>query len=113
MVLRKCEAPNVTILGADMSDTIDAAVKALNEKMDGSGFDGSAKFVIEGEGAILIDQSGAREGDDDADVTLTADAETFRAILDGDMNPTAAFMTGKLSVDGDMGLAMQLGTVLA
>ncbi len=37
----------------------------------------------------------------------------FRAILDGDMNPTMAFMTGKLSVDGVMGLAMKLGSVLS
>jgi putative sterol carrier protein len=28
------------------------------------------------------------------------------------MNPTMAFMTGKLSVDGNMGLAMKLGAVL-
>jgi len=28
------------------------------------------------------------------------------------MNPTSAFMTGKLSVDGAMNLAMQLGAVL-
>jgi putative sterol carrier protein len=46
-------------------------------------------------------------------VTLTADAETFRAILDGSLNPTAAFMTGKLAVDGDMGAAMRLGAVLS
>jgi putative sterol carrier protein len=29
------------------------------------------------------------------------------------MNPTMAFMTGKLSVDGSMGLAMKLGSVLS
>jgi putative sterol carrier protein len=29
------------------------------------------------------------------------------------MNPTMAFMTGKLSVDGNMGLAMKLGGVLS
>jgi len=37
----------------------------------------------------------------------------FRAILEGEMNPTSAFMTGKLTVDGSMGLAMQLGAALA
>jgi len=45
-------------------------------------------------------------------VTRTADADTFQSILAGDTNPTAAFMTGKLKVDGDMGMAMKLGTVL-
>ena len=96
-----------------MSETIDTAVKALNEKMGGEGFDGTAKFMIEGEGAIMIDGNGARAGDDEADVTLTADKDTFAAILDGSENPTSAFMSGKLTVDGDMGLAMQLGAVLA
>ena len=95
-----------------MSEVIDAAVAALSEKMDG-GFDGTAKFVVEGEGAIMIDGDGVRAGDDDADVTLTADADTFKDILAGEVNRTAAFMTGKLSVDGDMGMAMKLGSVLA
>ena len=94
-----------------MSDVIDAAVAALNGKMAG-GFDGTAKFVIEDEGAIMLDADGARAGDQDAEVTLTADADTFRSILDGDTDPTTAFMTGKLSVDGDMGKAMQLASVL-
>lgn len=96
-----------------MSDMITEAVKALNEKMGGEGFDSTAKFVLEGEGAIIVDSDGARAGDDEADVTLTADAETFKAILDGSMNPTAAFMGGKLTVDGNMGLAMQLAGVLS
>lgn len=95
-----------------MSDVIAAAVNALNEKMTGT-FDGTAKFVVEGEGALIIDENGARAGDDDADVTLSADADTFEAILTGNLNPTAAFMTGKLAVDGDMGMAMKLGAVLS
>ena len=95
-----------------MSDVITAAVAALNEKTT-DGFDGTAKFVIEDEGSIVIDSNGARAADDDADVTLSADADTFQAILDGDMDPAAAFMSGKLAVDGDMGMAMKLGSVLS
>lgn len=95
-----------------MSDVVNKAVEALSAKMDG-GFDGSVKFMIEGEGAIMVDGDGVRAGDEEADCTMTADAETFEAILDGDLNPTAAFMSGKLSVDGDMGTAMKLGSVLS
>lgn len=94
-----------------MSDIITAAVAELREKI-GDGFEGSAKFLIEGEGAIVIDGAGVRASDDEADVTLSADADTFRGILSGDINPTSAFMTGKLSVDGDMGTAMKLGSLL-
>ena len=96
-----------------MSDILTAAVAELNDKIAAAGFDSTAKFAIEGEGAILMDSDGARISDDAADVTLSADADTFRAILDGEMNPTSAFMTGKLSVDGDMGVAMKLASVLA
>lgn len=95
-----------------MSDTIEAAVAALNAKVGDAGFDGVAKFVIGDEGSVIIDGNGARASDDEADVTLTASIETFQSLMDGEMNPTAAFMTGKLSVDGDMGLAMKLGSVL-
>lgn len=94
-----------------MNDVITAAVEALAAKV--TGFDGVAKFVIPGEGAIMIDETGVRAGDDEADVTLTASTEVFRAMLEGEMNPTTAFMTGKLSVDGSMGLAMKLGAALA
>lgn len=96
-----------------MSDVINEAIAQLNAKMDGAGFDGVAKFAIEGEGSIIIDGDGARASDDDADVTLTATTDVFKAILDGEMNPTTAFMTGKLTVDGDMGQAMKLSGVLA
>ncbi len=61
----------------------------------------------------MVDATGARAGDEEADVTLTASVDTFEAMMSGDMNPTAAFMSGKLTVDGDMGMAMQLGSVLA
>ena len=96
-----------------MSEVINQAVKALNERMDGEGFDGSIKVEIEGEGCLMIDGDGARAADEDADCTLKANAETFQGMLEGEVNPTSAFMTGKLSVDGDMGAAMKLGALLS
>lgn len=96
-----------------MSDILDKAVAALNEKLGGADFGGTAKFDIDGEGAVIIDASGARISDEPADVTLTADVDTFQGIMTGDTNPTSAFMTGKLKVDGDMGLAMKLASVMA
>ncbi|MGH1425191.1 MAG: SCP2 sterol-binding domain-containing protein [Pseudooceanicola sp.] len=95
-----------------MSEVLNAAAQKLNEKL-GGGFDGVAKFVVEGQGAIMVDSNGARVGDEESDVTLTADQDTFTSLLDGDLNPTSAFMTGKLSVDGDMSKAMALGSALA
>lgn len=95
-----------------MSAIIEQAVNQLNEKLDGQDIGGTAKFVIEGEGAIMLDSEGARAADDDADVTMTAAADVFQAIFEGEENPTTAFMTGKLTIDGDMGMAMKLAGVL-
>lgn len=96
-----------------MSDVVAQAVTALNEKLGGSGIDGTAKFNIEGEGSMMLDSDGARVGDEDADVTFNADAETLKEMFEGDLDPTAAFMSGRLSIDGDMGLAMKLASALA
>ena len=95
-----------------MSDMINSAVAALSEKL-GSGFDGSAKFVIEDEGAIMLDGDGVRAGDEEADVTLTAHTDPLRAILAGDLKPTAAFMSGRLPVSADTGMPRNRGVVLA
>jgi putative sterol carrier protein len=95
-----------------MSEIVDAAVNALNAKLGGGGIEGSVKFVIEDEGAVRIDEDGARADDGDADCVLTSDVATFQGMLDGDVNPTSAFMSGRLKVDGDMGLAMKLGSIL-
>ncbi len=95
-----------------MSEIVNEAVAIMNEKMAGRGFDGTAKLVFSGQGSMILDASGARIGDDEADVTLTAAPDVFKSILDGDTNPTAAFMTGKLSVDGDMGMALKLASVI-
>jgi putative sterol carrier protein len=96
-----------------MSDIINEAVVVLNEKLAGADIGGTAKFDIEGEGAVMMDDTGARAGDEEADVTLSADADTFKSILEGETNPTSAFMTGKLKVAGDMGLAMKLAAALS
>jgi len=95
-----------------MSEILEKAAAALNEKLAGGGFDASAKFAIADLGAIVLDGDGARVSDDDADVTLSADADTFEQILSGDLNPTGAFMSGQLAIDGDMGAAMRLGSAL-
>lgn len=96
-----------------MSAVIDAAVAALTEKFGADGIeDGSVKFAIDGEGAVRVDGSGVKSDDSDADVTLLADADTFSEMMSGDLNPTSAFMTGKLKIEGDMGLAMKLATML-
>ena len=92
---------------------MDEAVTAIEKKLEGSIFGGSAKFEIENEGSVIIDSSGVRVSNDETDVTLSASLETFQEILEGDLDSTSAFMTGRLQLDGDMSTAMRLASVLS
>jgi putative sterol carrier protein len=38
--------------------------------------------------------------------------DDFNAILKGELNPMGAFMSGKIKIEGDMGLAMKLQSLL-
>ncbi|MEM8786729.1 MAG: SCP2 sterol-binding domain-containing protein [Pseudomonadota bacterium] len=97
-----------------MSDVINAAVSALSEKVSGEDIGFTARFDIEGEGAVRIAEDGSVSADDaDADLVMGADAETFQGIMSGDTNPTSAYMSGKLTIEGDMGQAMKLGAILS
>ncbi len=95
-----------------MSNVIETAIKALEEKLQGKNIDFSAKFQIEDEGSIVLDGNGIRESSEETDCTLIANSETFQNILEGEINPTSAFMSGTLKVEGSMGVAMQLGNIL-
>jgi len=48
------------------------------------------------------------EGTGEADCTIRASEETLVKIARGEANPTTAYMTGKLKIDGDMGAALKL-----
>jgi putative sterol carrier protein len=77
-----------------------------------AGMSNSYLFDIEGTGKWLVAvEDGAvtvREGEGDADVTITTSEENFQKIVSGEQNPTTAYMTGKLKIKGDMGAAMKL-----
>lgn len=97
-----------------MSERLDAAAAALRDKIGGSGFRGSVRFDMADDGVIRIEDETVTtgEGDADADCTITASLATFREMFEGDLDPTSAFMTGKMKIAGDMGLAMRLAQVL-
>ena len=96
-----------------MSEVLEKAVAAINDKMAGATFDSSVKFKIEDEGSIVVDSDGVRVSDEETDCTLIASLDVFTRILDGDMNATEAYMTGSLKVEGSMSAAMELSSLLA
>ena len=95
-----------------MSDMLASAAAKLQEKLGEGGFDGSVKFEIEDQGVIRVVDGAVTTDDGDADCTISAAADTFQELFDGELDPTAAFMTGKIKIDGDMGVAMKLGSLL-
>jgi putative sterol carrier protein len=89
--------------------------ETLETRVDASkaaGMTASYKFDIDGAGSWLVDVDDGKvtvtEDGGDADCTISASSETFLKIANGEQNPTAAYMSGKLKVKGDMGQAMKL-----
>jgi putative sterol carrier protein len=88
---------------------------ALPDKVDPAktaGMNNSYVFDIEGVGQWTVAVSdgavAVTEGAADADCTISASEETLVKIAKGEANPTTAYMTGKLKIQGDMGAALKL-----
>ena len=97
------------------ADTVRAFFDELPTRADASkmaGMNNSYVFDIEdvGQWTVRVDdgQVNVAEGVEDADTTISASEETFTKIVEGEQNPTTAYMTGKLKIKGDMGAAMKL-----
>jgi putative sterol carrier protein len=91
-------------------DTQAIAAK-MREKVATSGFDRSVKFDM-GDEVIVIDGQNVSTTDAPADCTIKISKENFEELIAGELNPTAAFMTGKIKVEGDMSVAMQLSQLI-
>lgn len=55
--------------------------------------------------------AGKYEGKSDCQMAMTA--EIFNRMVSGSLKPTAAFMSGKLKIKGNMNLAMKLEKLMA
>ena len=88
---------------------------ALPEKVDPektAGMTGSYVFDIDGVGqwTVVVNDGTVTvtEGTEPADCTILASEETLLKIARGEANPTTAYMTGKLKIQGDMSAALKL-----
>ena len=77
----------------------------------------SYRFDIEGAGSWHVDVDDGKvrveESDADAECVIRASEETFLKVVSGQQSPTSAYMTGKVKVQGDVGLAMRLRELFA
>jgi putative sterol carrier protein len=78
-------------------------------------FGNTVKFSTD-QGVIYIDgnQSPPSVSNDDtaADCTIKMDFGDFTDLIGGKLDGMTAFMTGKLKIEGDMGVAMKLQSIL-
>lgn len=83
---------------------------------DSAGLNKSVKFDFGGDGMVRIDDTASPAVVDNQDVptdcTVKVSMSDFKDIAAGNTNAQMAFMMGKLKVEGDMSVAMQLGKVL-
>lgn len=91
-------------------------VQQIAEKMrprvESAGFDRSVKFDTGSDGVIVIDGASISTADAPADCTIKLSLDDLEALLAGDLNPTMAFMTGKIKIEGDMSVAMALSSLM-
>ena len=66
------------------------------------------------EGVILLDGANSLVSDADqpADTTIKVSWDDWQAMASGALDGMTAFMTGKLKIEGDMGVAMKLQNIL-
>ncbi len=96
-------------------DLSELTAKATAAMSAGSDFTKKVKFDFGDIGMLFIDrEAGTANNDDaDADATISVDWEDFAKLAKGEMDPTMAFMQGKLKVAGDMSVAMQLQSLMS
>lgn len=92
--------------------SLEQLTEGVREKVAGGGIEESVKFNLGDAGIIFLQGSEVSNDDGDADCTIKMTAEDLGDLLSGELNPTAAFMGGKMQVEGDMNVAMKLGSIV-
>ncbi len=85
------------------------AIDEMKSKMDAlKNVSGSFQFKIEDDNPFAATIKFAGPMTEEPTATIIINSETAAELASGELNPQAAFMSGKLQIKGDMGLLMQL-----
>ena len=91
-------------IGADASAMADPTRIQINLTGEAAG-----TFYVEARGGKLSIEPYEYH---DRDVEITISSENFQKLLDGKLDPVAAFTFGKLKAQGDLGRALELKKLL-
>ncbi len=72
----------------------------------------SLKLDFKGEGFVHVDGQAVTNDDAPADCTVVVSREDLEALARGQLDPMSAMLRGRLKIKGDMGVAMQLQSML-
>jgi putative sterol carrier protein len=82
---------------------------------DESGLAARIKFNFGEEGWLFIDGKSVpnqvHNTDEASDITIAVSLANFERIIDGQLNPKVALMTGRMRLRGDIRIAMRLDKV--
>ena len=106
-------------VGARVQEIFQKMPETLNPSA-AAGVDATIQFDLGGDAAAQYNCTIANgsctvaEGNSDAPtMTVTMDAADYVDMVDGKLDGMSAFMSGKLKIGGDMGLAMKLQSLFS
>jgi putative sterol carrier protein len=91
---------------------LQACTDALRAKAAQSGFDASLKFDCGDDGVVVVDRAEVDNRDRDTECTVAISLAGLGALLARELDPVTGFMSGRLKVSGDMGVALKLQKLL-
>lgn len=108
---------------ASVQEVAEIFVKMASERFvpaKAEGIDAIIQFNLSGDNGgqwwLKISNGTCESGQGQAEnpkMTLKAAADDWFAVSSGKMNAMQAFMSGKIKIEGDMGMAMKLQTMFA
>lgn len=102
--------PSVQDIFDNLSDQFDAGKAGdmdATVQFDLSGDNGGKWYVVVADGNVAV-ENGAAEA---PTATIRMDADDYKAMMTGELNPMNAFMTGKVKVEGDLNTVMKFQTL--
>lgn len=97
--------------------TLESVTQQIEKRLpDLAPLDATVKFVVEPSGIVLIDATQSppvvSHADADADTTIRIAEDKLEQLIDGRLSPTLAYTLGQIKVEGSLGVAMKLASLL-